>query len=280
MSNRTGRLCASILAVLSFAALTALASAHGHDQGGHHGKPHGHPVKGHHNGHHPFPHPRHAAHLKHVFVIVLENHSRNGVIGNPNAPYITELAQRTRGRPLLRRHAPERAELHRDDAGDNFGIHNDNPVNLDAQLVDQLEAQAASVGRLHGASLPAGYLALRADRRRLRCTRTSTTRSCCSPTSRTTRPGWQRSSPTPARCRPRREEDAPSSSRSAPTSATTCTAACTTRSPRGTAGPPAVRQRPRTTPTTPPSSRRATRSCSRRSAPSRVEGVDAGTARS
>ena len=36
--------------------------------------------------------PRGAGHLKHVFVIVLENHSKNGVIGDPNTPYITALA--------------------------------------------------------------------------------------------------------------------------------------------------------------------------------------------
>jgi hypothetical protein len=32
------------------------------------------------------------AHLKHIFVIVLENHSKNSVIGDPNAPFITSLA--------------------------------------------------------------------------------------------------------------------------------------------------------------------------------------------
>jgi len=33
------------------------------------------------------------ASLKHVFVIMLENHSQSTVIGDPNAPYITSLAQ-------------------------------------------------------------------------------------------------------------------------------------------------------------------------------------------
>lgn len=32
------------------------------------------------------------AHLKHIFVIMLENHSQSTVIGDPNAPYITSLA--------------------------------------------------------------------------------------------------------------------------------------------------------------------------------------------
>src|SRR5438105_14579679 len=33
------------------------------------------------------------AHLKHVFVIMLENHSQPSVIGDPNAPFITSLAE-------------------------------------------------------------------------------------------------------------------------------------------------------------------------------------------
>jgi hypothetical protein len=35
----------------------------------------------------------HGRNIQHVFVIVLENHSQQGVIGDPNAPYITSLAQ-------------------------------------------------------------------------------------------------------------------------------------------------------------------------------------------
>ena len=84
-----------------------------------------------------------APHLKHVFVIMLENHSKNGVIGDPNAPRITELADRygLAGRYYGVTHPSEPnyvALL----GGDNFGVNNDSPNNRfsAANLVDQLEA--------------------------------------------------------------------------------------------------------------------------------------------
>ena len=56
----------------------------------------------------------HSAAFDHIFVIMLENHSQSSVIDDPNAPYITDLATPVLdGRPLLRRHAPVHAELHR-----------------------------------------------------------------------------------------------------------------------------------------------------------------------
>jgi hypothetical protein len=87
---------------------------------------------------------RHATgHLKHVFVIMLENHSKNSVIGDPNAPAITALAGRygvaDRYYGVTHPSEPNYVALL---GGDTFGVNNDNPANrFDApNLVDQLEA--------------------------------------------------------------------------------------------------------------------------------------------
>ena len=81
--------------------------------------------------------------LKHVFVIVLENHSQNGVIGDPNAPIITSLAGKygvaSQYYGVTHPSEPNYVAMI---AGDNFGVNNDSPGNrFDApNLVDQLEA--------------------------------------------------------------------------------------------------------------------------------------------
>ena len=161
MRNRTGRLCVSVL-ISSCAALSlTFASAHGNQQGGHHGRSHGNAVKGRHKGHGPLPHRRHAAHLKHVFVIVLENHSKDGVIGDPNTPAITALAKRyaRRGRYFGVTH-PSEPNYIAMTAGDNFAINNDNPANrFDApNIVDQFEAAGKTWGAYMESMPTAGYL--------------------------------------------------------------------------------------------------------------------------
>jgi phosphatidylinositol-3-phosphatase len=90
-----------------------------------------------------------AAHLgdvgdvKHVFVIVLENHSEAGVVGDPNAPYITSLAhtyaQATNYYGVTHPSEPNYVAMI---SGSNWWINNDNPANLfdHLNLVDQLEA--------------------------------------------------------------------------------------------------------------------------------------------
>jgi len=151
MNNFTGRLRVSVAAVGCCAALTlaALASAHGHA------------VKNHHPGNRPVPHHRHAAHLKHVFVIVLENHSKDGVIGDPNTPRITALARQygEAGQYFGVTH-PSEPNYIAMTAGDNFGINNDNPANrFDAQnIVDQLEAKGKTWGAYMESMPTAGYL--------------------------------------------------------------------------------------------------------------------------
>ena len=55
----------------------------------------------------------HGTRLDHVFIIMLENHAADHVIGDPSAPFITSLANHIRaGHRLLRRHPHQRAQLH------------------------------------------------------------------------------------------------------------------------------------------------------------------------
>jgi hypothetical protein len=81
--------------------------------------------------------------VQHIFVIVLENHSQQGVIGDPNAPYITSLAQTyaSAGDYYGVTHPSEPNYLAMI-SGSNWWINNDNPANRfdHANLVDQLES--------------------------------------------------------------------------------------------------------------------------------------------
>jgi phosphatidylinositol-3-phosphatase len=105
--------------------------------------------------------PRSAGHLKHVFVIMLENHSKNGVIGDPNTPAITALADTygVAGNYFGVTH-PSEPNYVAMIAGSNFGINNDNPANrFDApNLVDQLEASGHSWAAYMESMPSAGYL--------------------------------------------------------------------------------------------------------------------------
>ncbi len=87
--------------------------------------------------------------LDHIFVIMLENHSKSSVIGDPNSPYLTSLAH-TYGMADNYHGVthPSMPNYIASIAGDNFGIQDDkdqNVVNLArANLVDQLEAHHIS----------------------------------------------------------------------------------------------------------------------------------------
>jgi len=80
----------------------------------------------------------------HIYVIMLENHSKSSVIGDANAPFMTGLAH-TYG--MASRYYgvthPSMPNYIATTAGDNFGIQDDNDqniVNLDrTNIVDQLE---------------------------------------------------------------------------------------------------------------------------------------------
>ena len=201
----------------------------------------------------------------------VERHRRpQRAVHHPAGPHLHD------GRPLLRRHPPVDAELHRRIAGDNFGIQDDkdqNVVNLDRpNLVDQLEAHAHPLGRLHGGP-PRGQAGpVRADAPR--------------------QPGLAvREEAQPVRALRRREEqpgpdgarsgttaelgadleraDAPQFVWISPNQCNDMHGGVYTRSP-ATPRPRAPTAAPRTTPTTPPSSRRPTRSCKRRSRRSRA----------
>ena len=103
--------------------------------------------------------------LDHVFIIMLENHEADHVIGDPNTPFITSLASEVRaGHRLLRRHPPQRAQLHRRDqrrhlveqrrqrlepAGNQFPH---------ANIVDELEAARIPWAAYMQAMPTAGYL--------------------------------------------------------------------------------------------------------------------------
>jgi hypothetical protein len=83
------------------------------------------------------------AKLKHVFVIVLENHSQTSVIGDPNAPFLTSLAN-TYGMAdnyygVTHPSEPNYVAMI---TGSNQGINDDQPTHHFAvpNLVDQLEA--------------------------------------------------------------------------------------------------------------------------------------------
>ena len=100
--------------------------------------------------------------LDHIFVIMLENHSRSSVIGDPNAPFITHLAT-TYGQAdnYYGVTHPSMPNYLAAIAGDNFGIQDDldqNVVNLDrVNLVDQLEAHHIRWGA-YMQTLPANKL--------------------------------------------------------------------------------------------------------------------------
>jgi phosphatidylinositol-3-phosphatase len=81
--------------------------------------------------------------VQHVFVIVLENHSEAGVVGDANAPYITSLAhtyaQATNYYGVTHPSEPNYVAAI---SGSNWWINNDNPANRfdHLNLVDQLDA--------------------------------------------------------------------------------------------------------------------------------------------
>ena len=204
------------------------------------------------------------ARLDRAFIIVLENHSQHSVIGDPNSPYITSLAQQYgEAANYFGVTHPSEPNYIAMISGSNWYTNNDNPANRfdHTNLVDELDANHISWGAYMEA-MPASTRSPTSGRPApIRCTRPSTTRSRCSPTSAATRPGWRASSPTPP-WRPTRTARArPGSCSSRQTSATTCTAGCTTRSadiprpPARSAGPTTTRTTSGSSTTPTPSSR-------------------------
>ncbi len=87
------------------------------------------------------------ANLNHVFVIMLENHSKSSVIGNPNAPYISSLAHDygMAANYYAVTH-PSEPNYVATISGSNWFVNDDQSTNTfnHANLVDQLEARGKS----------------------------------------------------------------------------------------------------------------------------------------
>jgi len=149
---KTVRFTAAIgAAALVGAAVTTTATASAHDDGSHRGGTAAHSDHG-----------RHRSPLDRIFVIMLENHSKSSVIGDPNAPFMTKLADHYQMASMYYGVThPSMPNYMASIAGDNFGIQDDNDqnvVNLDRlNLVDQLERHHVRWGAYMD-SLPANKL--------------------------------------------------------------------------------------------------------------------------
>lgn len=101
------------------------------------------------------------AQLKHIFVIMLENHSQDSVIDDPNAPFITSLAH-TYGMAAnyFGVTHPSEPNYVASISGSNWFVNDDNPNNRfdHTNLVDQLEASHHSWGAYMDSMPSVGYL--------------------------------------------------------------------------------------------------------------------------
>jgi phosphatidylinositol-3-phosphatase len=87
--------------------------------------------------------------LDRAFVIMLENHSEHSVIGDPNTPYITSLAQRyAEAANYFGVTHPSEPNYVAMISGSNWFTNNDNPANRfdHTSLVDELEARHINWG--------------------------------------------------------------------------------------------------------------------------------------
>jgi hypothetical protein len=99
--------------------------------------------------------------VKHIFVIMLENHSRSSVIGDVNAPYITNLAHTTAmATNYFGVTHPSMPNYVAAISGSNWFVNDDNPANRfdHTNLVDQLEANRLTWGAYMESMPSAGYL--------------------------------------------------------------------------------------------------------------------------
>ena len=98
--------------------------------------------------------------VKHIFVIMLENHSKSSVLGDPNAPYINQLAQT--GAVAENYYGvthPSEPNYVAAISGSNWWVNDDNPANRfdHTNLVDQLEAKKLTWGAYMESMPSAGY---------------------------------------------------------------------------------------------------------------------------
>ena len=99
--------------------------------------------------------------LNHVFVIMLENHSKSSVLGDSNAPFINQLAQKYAvADNYYGVTHPSEPNYVAAISGSNWWINNDNPNNRfdHRNLVDELEAHHKSWAAYMEAMPSTGYL--------------------------------------------------------------------------------------------------------------------------
>jgi phosphatidylinositol-3-phosphatase len=99
--------------------------------------------------------------VKHIFVIMLENHSKSSVLGDANAPYINQLAHT--GAVAENYYGvthPSEPNYIAAISGSNWWVNDDNPANRfdHTNLVDQLEAKKLSWGAYMESMPSVGYL--------------------------------------------------------------------------------------------------------------------------
>jgi phosphatidylinositol-3-phosphatase len=98
--------------------------------------------------------------LKHIFVIMLENHSKSSVIDDPNAPFITSLAHSTAmAANYYGVTHPSEPNYVAAISGSNWFVNNDNPANRfdHTNVVDQLEENRLTWGAYMESMPSAGY---------------------------------------------------------------------------------------------------------------------------
>ena len=99
--------------------------------------------------------------LKHVFVIVLENHARDQVINDPNTPFISRVAGRygvaSMYYGVTHPSLPNYVAMI---AGNNFGVNDDDPTHRFGarNLADQLEAHGMTWATYQESMPSVGYL--------------------------------------------------------------------------------------------------------------------------
>src|SRR5579859_5765675 len=104
--------------------------------------------------------PRPATPAAHIFVIMLENHSKSSVLGDQNAPYLNSLAQSYAvAENYFGVTHPSEPNYVAAISGSNWFVNDDNPANRfnHTNIVDQLEAKKLTWGAYMESMPSAGY---------------------------------------------------------------------------------------------------------------------------
>ena len=104
--------------------------------------------------------PKPAAPAAHIFVLMLENHSKSSVLGDVNAPYMNSLAQQSAiAENYFGVTHPSEPNYVAAISGSNWFVNDDNPANRfnHTNIVDQLEAKKLTWGAYMESLPSAGY---------------------------------------------------------------------------------------------------------------------------